>query len=459
MALGVAFAAKLVLARKMPPQAMGIVVTAQSFVALTLAAAELGIPDAVVRFVGREAEPGAAPKRTVSLGLHIVVPAALLTAAVVLAVVLGWSGAAMTNDARWTTVILTGALPLLAVGDVLGAAYRGVNRLATKLFAIDVARPGVVVLALLISPVALTQYASYVAALYAAGALLTAAALWLLFVRDARWHDRGTGSARDLLRFGVPIAGAGIIAGPLVNSALPLMLASWPGPTAVALFTVALSLQAVVYVPMGVLEQAVIPTWTRMIVHDTRAELAASYTQFTNLGFSAAASLGILLVANDRAILDFLFGPTYEAASWALRCAIAAALFAAATGPNEAMLRALGLTTSIFHARIAAALGGLVAGTILIPVYELRGGVVAFVLASVAVNGLYGVILYRAGDILPFSRSHTLTVFLAIGGLLSAFMVSGPFSTSAWIAAHICALTVLAVNADLRSNLRKLLIP
>ena len=459
VALLVGFSAKLVLARKMPPHAMGTVMAAQSFVGLALAVTGLGIPDAVVRFVGLEANAAAAPRRTVSVALKIAAGTAVPATVLVLAALLGWFGAAMTSEALWTTVILTASLPLLAVGDVLGAAYRGVNRLGTKLLLIDVVRPGFVVLALLIAPVMLTQHASFVAAMYAAAALLIAGAFWVLFVRDARWRNLGASGAGDLLRFGLPIAGAALIAGPLVNNALPLMLSAWPGPTAVALYTVALSLQAVVYLPIGVLEQAVIPTWARMTVPEMREPLAASYRQFTNLGFAGATVIGLVFFANDQAILSLMFGPTYALAGWVLRIAIVAALFAAFTGPNDAMLRALGLATSIFKARTAAALAGLSAAAALIPGYGLTGGIVAFAITSVVVNGLEGMFVYRARRIHPFTRPHAMTAVMAVVGLLMATILADSHPLGTWVAVHVIAVLVAVMNADLRLAVQKLVLP
>ena len=457
VALLVGFVTKMLLTRKVPPAELGIVLAAQSFIGLTLALTELGMPDAVVRYVGMDATSGIAPKRTVYAAIRVVAPVTLLAAVLVLAGLWTWFGSAMSADALWATAILTLALPLLAVGNVIGAAYRGVSRLGTKLLMIDVARPGVVVVALALSPLVLTRQASYVAGLYAGGALVTLAALWALFVSDRRWTSGGGSTSPELLHFGVPIAGAAVVAGPLVNSALPLMLTTWTGPTAVAFFTIALSLQAVVYLPIAVFEQAVVPAWSRMAVHASAEDIAASYKQFSNMCLAGATSFGLVIIANDTAILAFLFGPTYEAASWALRCAIIATLFGAMTGPNEAMLRAFGLATSIFNARMAAAVAGVTTGLILIPTYGLSGAVIAFAVVNVAINALYGVTLYAQTGIHPFARRHSTTMAMATAGVLAATVMSNMYPAGAWVAAHLLAVVVVVVNADLRLAVRKLL--
>ena len=459
VALLVGFATKMLLTRKMPPAELGMLLAAQSFIGLTLALTELGMPDAVVRHVGMDATSGMAPNRTVYAAIRVVAPTTLLAAVLVLAGLWTWFGSAMSADALWATAILTLALPLLAVGNVIGAAYRGVSRLGTKLLLIDVARPGVVVVALALSPLVLTRQASYVAGLYAGGALLTTAALWALFASDRRWTSGGGSTSSELLRFGVPIAGAAVIAGPLVNSALPLMLTTWSGPTAVAFFTIAISLQAVVYLPVAVFEQAVVPAWSRMAVHASAEDIAGSYKQFSNICFAGATSLGLVIIANDTALLTFLFGPTYEAASWALRCATIAALFGALTGPNEAMLRAFGLATSIFNAKIAAAAAGVTAGLILIPTHGLSGAVIAFAVVNVAINTLYGVTLHAKTGIHPFTWQHSTTLVMAIAGVLAVTVIGDMYPAGAWVVANLLAVVVVAVNADLRLAIWKLVTP
>ena len=459
VALIVGFVTKMLLTRKVPPAELGMVLAAQSFIGLTLALTELGMPDAVVRHVGMDATSGIAPKRTVYAAITVVAPATLLAALLVLAGLWTWFGRAMSADALWATAILTLALPLLAVGNVIGAACRGVSRLGTKLLMIDVARPGVVVVALALSPLALTRQASYVAGLYAGGALVTLAALWALFASDRRWTSGGGSTSSELLRFGVPIAGAALIAGPLVNSALPLMLTAWVGPTAVAFFTIALSLQAVVYLPIGVFEQAVVPAWSRMAVYASAEDISGSYRQFSNICFAGATSLGLVIIANDTALLAFLFGPTYEAVSWVLRWTTIATLFGAMTGPNEAMLRAFGLATSIFNARMTAAAAGVTAGLILIPTYGLSGAVVAFVVVNVAINALYGVTLHAKTGIHPFTWRHLTTMAMAIAGILTVTVMGNMYPAGGWVVAHLLAVVVVAVNADLRLAIRKLVTP
>ena len=449
-ALLVGFATKVLLTRRMSASDLGVVLAAQAFTSLMLVVAELGLPDAVVRYVGAEATPDAAPGRTVRRAMHIVSASTLVTSGTALVGLIVWSRDSMSVDAVSATAILIAGAPAFAVGNVLGAAYRGVNRLGLKLFLVDVVRPGIVALALVLSPLALAGRAPYVAGLYVMAALLVLAGLWLLFNRDKYWQNVGSSTSTQLLQFGVPVAGAAILAGPLVNGLLPMMLSAWTGSTAVAFYGIALALQGLAGLPLGIFEQVLVPLWARAGVLDTPGDLMRSYQRYTNVCFSLATGLAVVLIANDRAILSFLFGSGYASASAALRLTVLATLFAAWAGPNEAMLRAIGLTRSIFAARLVTAAAGTIAAAILIPPYGLTGAVIAFGLAVVVLNLAYGTALYRAKRVHPFTWRHMVTTLAALAAVLAATAWQRDFPIEGWLAAHVIAIAIVSANGDLR---------
>ena len=456
VALLTSFATKVLLTRTMEPRELGLLLAAQSFAGLALAAASLGIPDAVTRHIGAEAGRDSAPRRTMYRAASIVGAATLVVSLLVLVGLWTWLRRSMAADALWATTIVVVSLPLLGVGDVIGAAHRGVNRLGAKLMLADVGRPMVVAVGLLVSPLLLTRTAPFVAALYALAALVSLVGLWIVFTRDPRWQNAGVTTSSDLLRFGLPIAGAAVLAGPLVNSGLPLMLSAWAGPAAVAYYTIALSLQAIVYLPIAVFEQSVIPTWARMVKLGRHQELSVSYGQYTNVCFAGATSLGLIVIANDTAILSLLFGPMYQASSLALKGTIAATLWGAMTGPNEAMLRAFGHAAAIFKARMASAVAGLAMGLQCIPPFGLAGAVAAFAVTAIVINTLYGITLYRGTRIHPLTWGHAMTTGFAVAGLVANATMSDTYPVTASITTTALAALVLIGNADLRMAVRTL---
>jgi O-antigen/teichoic acid export membrane protein len=449
-ALLLGFATKVLLTRRMSAADLGAVLAAQAFTSLMLVVAELGLPEAVVRYVGAGATPEAAPGQTVRKAVRIVSASTTLIAGAALVALIVWWRGSMSVDALAATAILIAGAPAFAAGDVLGAAFRGVNRLGLKLFLLDVVRPGIVVLAVVLSPLTLARRAPYVAGLYVTAALLVLAGLWLLFNRDKCWQNVGSSTSSELLHFGVPVAGAAILAGPLVNSLLPMMLSAWTGSTAVAFYGIALALQGLAGLPLGIFEQVLVPVWARAVVMDTPGDLARSYQRYTNVCFSLATGLAVVLIANDRAVLSFLFGSEYAVAGTALQLAVLATLFAAWAGPNEAMLRAIGLSQSIFVARLVTAAAGTMTAAVLIPPYGLTGAVIAFAMAVVVLNLAYGTALYRAKRIHPFTWRHVTTTAAALAAVLAATAWQRHFPMEGWLAAHVIAIAIVAANGDLR---------
>lgn len=457
VAMLLGFALKVVMTRKMLPRDMGIVLTAQASVGLAAIVATLGIPEAVVRLLGIEATSGTAPKGIVTSSLTLVAGATAGAAAIMLAVLA--SGYIVAGDALWAAIILTLAVPVLGLGEVLGAAYRGVGRLGTKILFGDVTRGLIVLAALLASPAVWAGDAPYVAGLFTAAAAGSLIALWIYFRGDARWRKGGAVSPAELLRFGIPLTGAVLLAGPIFLNVLPMLLSAWTGPAAVAFYTVAVSAYNFVYLPVGILEQAAVPAWARLAAHGDTDDLTRSFHRYTDMCFAGAAGLGLAIMANDRSILTFVFGPAFAIATAEVRIVILATFCIALVGPNEGLLHALGLSRSIFQARLAGAIAGVAAAVLLIPGYGLLGAIGAFAIGSVSMNGLYGVMLYRSVGIHPFTAAHLRTIGLTAAGVLAVTVVADSYMFAGRVLATALAVAILVAHADLRLAARQILKP
>jgi O-antigen/teichoic acid export membrane protein len=132
---------------------------------------------------------------------------------------------------------------------------------------------------------------------------------------------------------------------------------------------------------------------------------------------------------------------------------VLATLFAAWAGPNEAMLKATGLSRSIFASRLITAAAGTASAAVLIPQYGLTGAVSAFALAVVVLNVAYGTALYRATRIHPFTVRHAITTLAAIAAVTAAIARPAAFPEAGWVTAHVLAIVIVAASADLQSSL------
>jgi len=209
-------------------------------------------------------------------------------------------------------------------------------------------------------------------------------------------------------------------------------------------------------IPVGILEQVVLPTWVTLIASGARDELVRSYRRYTNIGLAGAAAAGLFITANDTQILSLLFGPDYIAARWPLRWAVWSTIFGAVTGPNEGMLRAFGASRAILGARLIAAVAGTGVAALLIPGYGLPAAVAAFVVTAVVLKVGYAVTLYRTERLLPFSRSHTVTTLLTLAGILTATVGADLYPSLGRATATALAIVVIVATPDLRSELRRL---
>ena len=137
-----------------------------------------------------------------------------------------------------------------------------------------------------------------------------------------------------------------------------MMLSAWTGSAAVALYGMALAVQGIAGLPLWHLR-----TSSRARVGTNgRARNTRELARFSGMRPSVSPSRRASPSFSSqtiRALLVLLFGAGYGAADSALE-ERALTLFAAWAGPNEAMLRATGLSGSILTSRLITA---VVAGT------------------------------------------------------------------------------------------------
>src|SRR2546428_2378287 len=254
-------ATKVLLARALSPVELGMLLSGQAIVALALTVAQLNLPDAVARFVGLYSDDMPRAKGVLRSALLTVSVSACVVAGVVM---LGaWPiSVGIYGERRLLGVLMVLAvgIPFAATANVLGAAYRGVGALWVKIVYLDLVPALWLVLALSVM-VALHATSLWIAALIYLGATLvavTCVSVW--FGVGGRWRTVATGNPTgELLRYGVPLLGAWLVAWPL--AAIPLLLGAFGSMQSVAFYGLALSLAALVYTGVGAAGTAALPVW------------------------------------------------------------------------------------------------------------------------------------------------------------------------------------------------------
>ena len=418
------FATKMLLARALTSAELGILLTGQTMVGLALAVAQLSLPEAVVRFVGLYAPSTVAKaKATLLNALKLSTLVSLLMAGG-----LGLGAGFIANRIyqlpvlAGVLILLAVAMPFTSVADVLAATYRGLKQLWVKVICVDLTRALGVVLMLVVLMSQGANTLPAVAGSYVLATILSAFLTFALFRSGSLWRVSASHiPTGELLRYSLPLLAAGLLAGPIVNTGLPLLLGGLGSAQAVAYYSLAVSLQLFVYLPIAALEQAALPIWSGQIGVGTISGLRASYAFFTRWGYVVASVVFALLFFNARTVLVILYGPEYAVAALAIQALGAMTLFGAAVGPNEGMLRALGDTRWIFFSRLVAGVASLGAAILLIPQWGLMGAVMAFIVSGLLINGLYAAGLFWQHAIHPLDGPYLKTLaasfiaFLSIG--------------------------------------------
>jgi O-antigen/teichoic acid export membrane protein len=225
---------------------------------------------------------------------------------------------------------------------------------------------------------------------------------------------------RDLLTYSVPLFISSLIGGTLVGNSIPLVLAAQNEPGLVSVYAIALTIQPLIQLPAIAVENAAVPVWAAAVGRQSESRLTISYANATRSALLLALLVYIPLSVAPLEWLQLLFGNRYTGSASVVQIALAATMFAIAVGPNEGMLRALGLTHAIFVARLVAGLVTLGAAWPLIRHWGVLGAIVAWAISGVLSNFVYGLYLFRAHHIQPIDSRYVRTLAAGIAGWLAA---------------------------------------
>ena len=411
---------KIVLTRLVVPGDLGIFIAAQTIVGFASFAASLGLADAVVRSVamaGGNARPAA--HRAVSVALRLTLPVAIVLAAGLLGLANGLGAWLAGGKPAFVAVLATLSVfvPLKIYSDTLGAAFQGLGKYWIKVAAADVAPP-----VLFLVGVAGLLLAGRTdirdAAVTYVGAAGCAAALLLLSSRSA-FHGvplAARPEPKDLLRFGLPLLGSGIVAWPVAF--VPVAIGGILDTQSVAYYSLALTLASPIYLGTGVAEAATIGVWSAYVGEDRRDTLLENYRLVTRWGFIVASVVFVPLFFDAGSVVTIFFGDRYLGTATLLRWIALVYLVNAGTGPNESVLKAVGATRWIFATRLAVGAAVLVTLYPFVALYSLEGAAAAFALQGAVLILMYGVFLYRKHQIHPFDESFLRTIAAAIVAML-----------------------------------------
>jgi O-antigen/teichoic acid export membrane protein len=422
---GLRFIAKVVLIRALAPADLGRVVTTQYVLGLAIMVAAAGVGDAVVRFAGGGSDSGRPATAVVFTAGRFVLLTGLAATGLLIAVgptLAVWLGLGPAGP--YAVALAALAIVPTLLGATVGAAFSGVNRTWVKVLAFDGAGAAITLAGYLV--IASVGVASYLAAVsvHVFAALLSAACVIAVFHYRGHASAESHASLRSLLRYGVPLFFATLIADTLVASGIPLILAARHAPESVAIYTMAITLGSLVYVATSAIENAAVPVWAAMHRASGTPHLMRSFAGATRWGLIVGLLVFVPLASTPREWIQLLFGTQYAGATAPVAVILTVILFAIAVGPYEGMLRALDDTGALLRARTIAAVAAVAALWPLVDAWGVFGASLAWAVSEVLGAVAAAAYLVRRHGIHPLDARYLRTAGVGIISWLACITIS-----------------------------------
>lgn len=394
---GLVFLSTVLLARALGPADYGVYAYVYALVSLLSVPSEFGLPVLVVREtargMAREDYPAVqgiwrwAGKVTAIISLSLVV----LTALALYFLKQPLAGKKLMTFA-WALALV----PLVALGDLRGAALRGLQRVIAGQMPEFLIRPGLLVLFLaaavllrggdLTAPQAMAFYVVASALAFGAGA-------WLL------WRSTPSGVRQAPPRFEnrawllstLPLAF--ISSMQLVNNQASILLQGFYLPDAqIGIFRVAAQTSVLASFGLAAINMVIAPRFASLYAQNNLARLQRLVTQTARviLGFNLLVTISFVILG--RPFLRIVFGTPYLSAYLPLLILLGGQLVNSAAGSVGVLLNMTGHETATARGMAVAALSNIVLNLILIPPLGIIGSALATAISLI----IWNVILWWA---------------------------------------------------------------
>jgi O-antigen/teichoic acid export membrane protein len=379
--IGFGFFTAVLLARMLGAEGYGIYAYAFAVVTLLAIPAQAGLPQLVVRETAR-GMAGARPDLIAGVwrwsGRFTAVVSVLLAA--VAWAVLWWGGERVGGVYAPTLLWAVALTPLVALGNLRGAALRGLRRIVQGQLPEFVLRPGLFVALLasvalagggLTAPVAMALHVAAAAVAFVVGA-------WMLlrFAPTAVRSAEAAYEGRAWLASAIPLA---FVSGmQLVNHHTSiLMLGMFLAPAQVGIFRVAVQTAALAAFGLQVVASVMAPRIAEVYAHGERKRLQRLATGAARIGLAFNLALTAMFLVVGPWLLPMLFGEPFGAAYVPLVILLGGQLVNSATGTAELLLNMTGYERETARGVAVAAGVNVLSNLLLIPPFGLFGAAAA----------------------------------------------------------------------------------
>lgn len=390
--MGLSFLVGVQLARELGPHGYGTYGIAMSVIALLMVPTEFGLPQLVTREVAAATVNGdeGLLRRIISWTNRMIAWNAL-GVAIMAALVLMLAGVRIDTDLKSTLFWGVALLPIVAVGNVLSAALRGVHRIIAGQLADLLVRPGAMAVLLLFATVLWGRKElspnHAMASNVLAASLGATFAFWKLspFLRRSAAATNPGALSEGWLKKALPMAmseGMRILAGHVAILILGVMASA----SEVGVYRVAAGLWTVATLPSTLLYVVCAPMLATL--HQEGKSLAIQrLNAWMALFLTVAATAFIFPFAvSGEAIIGVVFGEAYRGSNPILLILLFGELVSAMLGHPPTVLNMMGHDREVAKYSIYALLGNICFCLILTPLYGAIG---------VAIGVATGQVLWR----------------------------------------------------------------
>ncbi len=384
VATGLSFMVAVALARTLGPEGYGIYSYAFALISVLAIPAQFGLPSLVIRETAKaHAKQQWGLMRGIwrwSNGIVLLLSGGLA----LLAGVAVWLWSDSFTDAQKAT-FMWGILliPLISLGNLRGAALRGLRHVVTGQLPESVIRPALLLLALLFSGwffggEVLTP--SFAMALHVAAAAsafgIGAALLWKARPQPLREMTVSAYQSRDWLKAALPMA---VIAGmSVVNTQTDIiMLGLFSTNEDVGIYRVAVTGASLVSFGLVAIGMVTMPYFARFYARDDMDSFRRLATTGARVMFVLALPVAILFAFFGDVLLKYVFGEKYIGAYLPLVLLTLAHLIHAGFGTVGPLLNMTGHEKKTAKSIVIAAGCNITLNLILIPAYGMSGAATA----------------------------------------------------------------------------------
>lgn len=381
----------IVLARVLGPEGFGIYVYALSLVTLIAVPTQLGLPTLLVREVARYQvqERWGLLRGLLQRVNQVVVVTSLILG--VGAAVIAWAVADSVSEEQvrtfaWALLLL----PLIALGNLRGAALRGLRKIVKGQLPEYLLRPGLhlVLIGTAVLVWGSTLSASSAMMLHAVASLIAFVVGAFLLVRELPKASKTIGAEYETKAWARSVVPLSLIAGiTIVNSQAGIvMLGIWRPVEEVGLYRVAIQGASLVTFGLGAVNLAIAPYLSRLYHSGERGSLQRLVTLTSRSVFLLAIPVTLAFLFFGDLVLSLAFGTAFAAAHYALAILCIGELVNASTGSVGYLLNMAGYEGRTARGLALAAGTNIVVDLLLIPPYGIEGAAIASAISLIVCN-------------------------------------------------------------------------